>query len=273
MALARWIEGQERLGNMEAAAYGEEGLRRFGEINGSHKDIPLPSAQQLVEQESKAWGKEVSEPPVELFDVWRHLIEQKITNFEPHAVVQNGAVHWILIESTPKPNFNDGEQAYIDDPFMKILESLRADKKIAKCEFTVIGVDPKTNEAVQISAKVDSKSRFGLSATELYRSFLPKLAELHSLDKRKLRTPSLHEFTMIGGLFHPEWGETNTREWLNDKMSGGTMPHHVVGGNSELGGFNDASNEWDEFRSQGIGFRVVIDFSQPKPKEIPAKTA
>lgn len=221
------------------------------------QDIVLPEADQLVQAESRAWGEKVPPPPPELFDVLRRSIEAGITVFEPHAVVVRDDndkvkdIYWILIDSTPKPDFVDGRQLYLDDPFAGILETLRKSKKIDTYKYT----NQDQKEAI------NPASRFGISAVELYAHFFP---ELTKISDKKSRLPTLYEFVMVGALFYPEWERTSTREWLHEAIIRGWNTVHPVGGDSKLGGFNDVDEEWEYFRSREIGFRPVISFETPK---------
>lgn len=263
MALAHAIEVFGARGNMEAVSDLEKVLQKHGDVNGE-KEIDLASPEQLVQRESKAWGKDIFLPPQALFDVWKGLVRRGVTIFEPHAIVDGDQTYWILIEGTPRPNFNNGQQLYEKDPWAEVLKVLRPDKgkkKIPQYEITTKwGEGEHSSETVE-KVEIPQESRFGITRTELYGTVLPAIAVgFLNGSNVKPRTPTMNEYQMIGKLFHPEWAQVDTREFLHDHVNKGSMSHHLVSVDSSAGGFANVSIEWDEFRSEKIGFRVVIPF-------------
>lgn len=144
---------------------------------------------------------------------------------------------WVLVDKTPKPDYKDGKQMYENDPLKALLKQLRKDKKIQ----TIKGI-PDT-------------SRFGISHYELFQVILPEIAKVLEVDKNQVRLPKEIEFNVIGNLKHPEWGETNTWEWFEDKFGD---DHRLIGGDSDRGGLADVGHRWFGNRSDFVAFRPLV---------------
>lgn len=245
--------------------------------NGSVESIS--TLDQLVPQQKEAWkqflGREivVPQPPQELLDVWTHAIEQGITVFEAHFLpktelkqnskypgwlvkpkewfwqkIKEGKVakdaaklkgSWVLIDASPKPNYNDGQQLYENDPFAQTIVTLRG------------------KDAIQTPANTPSTSRFKISWDEIHGQVLPEIARLLEVEGKKVRLPKEIEFNIIGNIHHPEWGQTNTWEWFEDSFE---ADGRLCGGDSSHGGLADVGDDWSGDRSDGIGFRPLVVF-------------
>ena len=84
-------------------------------------------------------------------------------------------------------------------------------------------------------------------------------AEILGVDKERIRVPKEIEFNIVGNLHHPEWGETNTSEWLYDTFEGG---HRLLGGYSDGGGLADVDGCRPDDHLDDIGFRLLAEFPQ-----------
>ena len=151
---------------------------------------------------------------------------------------------WVLIDKTQKPGYKNGRQVYENDPFGDLLKQLRKDKKVQ----TVKGFS--------------DTSRFSISHDELTQVVLPEIAKLLGVESSAVRLPKAIEFNIIGNLKHPEWGDTNTWEWFNDKFGDG---RRLIGGRSVLGGLTDVYYDWSDRRRDRLGFRPLVVIPSKKP--------
>lgn len=170
---------------------------------------------------------------------WEHIRDGKLDSDAPEL---KGV--WVLIDLTRKPDCTeDGKQVYDNDPFGNILAQLRRDKKI---------------EVPSTYGHVPQNSRFAISWDELNQHVLPAIAETLGVKPEQVRLPRAIEFNVIGNLFHPEWGRTNTCEWFEDNFG---YQSRLNGGMSELGGLSDADYDWSVYRFDSTGFRPLVVFS------------
>lgn len=165
----------------------------------------------------------------------------KPPNISPDAVNLPGK--WVLVDNTQKPDYDQGNQMYPNDPFKPIIEQLAAENKIT----------PST-----------PGSRFNISFNERQEHFDPALTRVLDLEeavkKGKARVTVATEamFNALGNMFHPEWGQTSTYEWLEDKFGGGSR---LVGGLSGLGGLSFVNLKWAGPHDGHLGFRPLVVFS------------
>lgn len=149
----------------------------------------------------------------------------------------------IAIDSTQKPDYNNGRQLYQNDPFAPLLERLRKERKI-QVPRGLIHI-PKT-------------SRFGISPDELTEHALPAISEMLEVDSNQVRLPKEIEVNVIGNRSHPEWGQTNTMEWVQDKFEDG---RRLIGGGSGSGGLACVVCDWHVNRLDFFGFRPLVVLS------------
>lgn len=147
---------------------------------------------------------------------------------------------WVLIDKTARPDYKDGKQLHANDPLGTLLARLRKDKKIEKIK----GI-PET-------------SRFGISHDELTQVVLPEIAKLLGIEASAVRLPREIEFNVIGNFKYPEWGRTNTWEWLIDKFEDG---HRLVGGCSGGGGLARVLCVLSDGHDGEIAFRPLVAIS------------
>ncbi|HEU0050806.1 MAG TPA: hypothetical protein VFQ60_01990 [Patescibacteria group bacterium] len=149
---------------------------------------------------------------------------------------------WILIDTRKKPNFDKGKQMYENDPLGPALEELR--KKNVIEDFKIKG------------------SRFNLSSNELENpkvlEAFAKVLNFHSIPGLEVSIPRTIEFNILGNIFYPEWGKTDTQEWFGDYGKGS---NRLFGGDSNDGGLSCVDDGVCRGRSDGVGFRVIGRFS------------
>lgn len=284
MALARWELEQRQRGNTAGAEMARVLREQYGDV--SLKDEkgeeaePSQEDEELAAQRREVWQtlrKQEVELPQEVKIVLERAKEKGIGNlkayFLPELVfeentdypgwdvkpehwyweqIRNGNVDsdvpelkgmWVLVDTTQKPNYKDGKQVYSNDQFGNILAQLRKDKKIT------VPSDYK---------HVPQNSRFAVSWDELKGHVLPAIAETLGVKTNQVRLPKEIEFNVVGNLFHPEWGQTSTWEWFEDRFGGGDR---LYGGGCGFGGLVNVSCSWSDGRNAGIGFRPLIVFS------------
>jgi hypothetical protein len=151
----------------------------------------------------------------------------------------------VIIESAQKPSYRDGRQMYYEgnDPLGPMLMRLRQEGKIAVPSW---------------ARSIPSDSRFGVSPREIDTYVIPAFAELIGVDPSQVSLPREIEFNYAGNLRHPEWGETNTWEWLADHFADASR---LVGGNSGDGGLANVDYGDADDRGGGAGFRLQVGFS------------
>jgi len=220
--------------------------------------------KKLVESEKKAlaefFGKpiKVPKPPAELFKMQEHMRSLGLYGFEAHYIpdevfakdapypgwkvrpndwfwkqIKDGKVsdealktggHWVLIDTTPKPNYQNGAQVYEDDPFKDILPN---------------------------------GSRFNLSWDQLHNDILPKIVKKLGVPQSQLRLPKAIEFNVLGNMHHKKWGETSTYEWFEDGFGADSR---LIGGRSDVGGLAVVLHYSSASPNVYVGFRPLIVF-------------
>ncbi len=108
---------------------------------------------------------------------------------------------WVLIDGREKPLYvKDGydlKHEYKDDPLEMAIAKWR-------------GVDPKRRPI---------GSRFMLTWKELHSAELKDaLAKVLGVHPDQFRLPRAIEWNFLGNAYHPEWGDTDTSEWLEDTL-------------------------------------------------------
>ncbi len=152
---------------------------------------------------------------------------------------------WVLIDKSPKPNYDRGLQLYPNDPYASILAELRKTGKIA--------IPDRVKH-------VPETSRFGVSLDEIEGEVVPQVAQgILGIVSSRVRVPKEIEFNFIGNLHHPEWGRTNTSEWMHDGFGG---VGRLFGGDSDYGGLVYVDDYWPDDHRDRIGFRLLAEFPQ-----------
>lgn len=274
--LEKWIAAQRLKNNAAGVEMGSALLNLYG-------DEPLPSVPPDASHPAKAESQPVLLSldklvvATEVPEIARTWEKKGITNFDfyrflahefnrdgdyPGWNVKPKAWFWenvaegsissdatkldemlIAIDNTPKPTYNRGRQLYQNDPFGDLLRQLRKEGKI---------------QVPRDLRHIPETSRFGISPDELTEHVLPAIAQMLEVDSSQVRDPKEIEFSVIGNRCHPEWGNTNTSEWMQDKFEDGSR---LVGGDSDDGGLAYVNCHWSDGRYDGIGFRPLVVLS------------
>lgn len=148
---------------------------------------------------------------------------------------------WVLVDTSLKPNYANGEQMYADDPFSIAIKKLR--------------------QAGAIADYAKKDSRFNISADELAKSELKiALAKVLAVDPAQLGYLRAIEFNVLGNAFYPEWGETDTWEWFEDQGVKNLGGGRLNGGYSDNGGLSRVSCAESAPRDDSLGFRPLVRF-------------
>ena len=157
---------------------------------------------------------------------------------------------WILVDRRDKPARFYPWLAK-DDIFvflMKIfgINFYKASKKFDKQQY-------KEDFLLNILRNNGFSSRYSISWREIEEIIKPEVAKFLSINKEKIRLPAFIEWNFLGNVFYPQWGQTATWEWFNDRFKTGECLTGGCQGLSVLG--------WDppDFWSTILGFRFVIE--------------
>lgn len=264
MAIEAWALNQRQAENDPAADLADVLREHYG-------DIPLTSVDTALEQ------LVVPTPPQELIDTVTRAKELGVTVFDAVFLtakelsqdtefagwnvkpgdwywnqIKRGTIAkdaarlpgaWVLVDRTPKPNYDGGKQLYEDDPFGPLLKGLREEGRIQV---------PSGYE------HVPATSRFAISADELEQAVFPEIAKFLGVEGiAEVRKPKGIEFNVLGNLRYPQLGETDTWEWFDDKFGG---DRRLVGGDSDVGGLASVDRFWSGYHYDFVGFRPLIVF-------------
>lgn len=156
---------------------------------------------------------------------------------------------WILVDTRPKPNYDNGTQMYEHDPLAPALAELNRKGIITQMSY---------NGGTALSRE----SRFGLSPNELAKPEVRQaFADVLHLDPSQLSLQSALIFNILGNRDYPEWGETDTSEWFGDTYGVGVGSRRLFGGSSGVGGLSVVNSCDLGLRSVSIGFRLLGRFS------------
>ena len=146
---------------------------------------------------------------------------------------------WILIDTRPKPQYNNGDQMYENDILGPVLEKLRKENHIENFKH--------------------EDSRFNISNDELQKPEVKAaIAEVLKVRADQLSLPLTALWNYLGNAFYPEWGDTNTWEWFEDEYKGG---YRLYGGLSNHDGLSYVGCDSSGDRDASIGFRPLVVFS------------
>jgi hypothetical protein len=113
--------------------------------------------------------------------------------------------------------------------------------------------------AIDYNPSLGIGSRFYTSWTEWMDILRPEVARILGVRLSQVRLPRVVEFNYFGNLLHPEWGSTDTWEWLQEACNGGK--YRMRAGHSFAGGL--AVIYWRTPTGHGTdrAFRPVVDFT------------
>lgn len=148
---------------------------------------------------------------------------------------------WMIVDETPKPEYDNGTQMYKNDPFAAILEKLREEGQITQLEHIPKG------------------SRFGISHNELHLVSM-EIDKLLGYPKDIwIRSLFAMEFNILHNIHDPNFGKDSaTAEWLIDPWKENTgKAARLCGGAIDITYFPHNDDDQDMDR---LGFRPVIVF-------------
>lgn len=156
---------------------------------------------------------------------------------------------WVLMDMRRKPTYANGGQMYeSDDAIGKALAELRA------------GPSPSIERYESVP---DPASRFGIRGTDFDKPEVRlRLAEALGLDSNEFDLAYGIENSVLMHMYRPDWGNTDSYEWLKDKSTDGRL--RLYGGGSDDGGLSDVGWGGADSRSVNFGFRPLGRFSQKK---------
>ncbi|MDO8516426.1 MAG: hypothetical protein Q7S28_04190 [bacterium] len=198
----------------------------------------LPAEELTEERNLPGWTKKLgarysSSPDIgiEFFD------EVKRGVLPPDTLKLPGA--WALVDGREKPQYVDGKQVYEKDFLAPILKDLRAQRLIA--DHTV------------------KESRFNIAWSELnQKEVRDAFARVLGVPGSSVRLPRAIEWNYLGNAFHPEWGATDTWEWLEDVYQQGGR--RLGGGGFGYGGLSSIFCGDPDLPHARLGFRLIVVF-------------
>ncbi|TAK95098.1 hypothetical protein EPO05_05110 [Patescibacteria group bacterium] len=190
----------------------------------------LPAEEMKSEKDFPGWNKKPSP--------WFYEKIRAKSIAEDSAMLRGG---WILIDGRPKPEYQSGDQAYVDDSLAETLTKLRKSGNLL---------------GYKIAA-----SRFDISWDELRDGEVKAaFAELLHTVPEDIQLPRAIEWNFIGNVHHPEWGDTNSWEWFQDEFIAGGGG--LYGGRLGNGGLSNVGVYASFVRDSGIGFRLLVRFAK-----------
>ena len=224
------------------------------------RDIEVPVCP-LSEKDLKKWLNLGFEPhflpkmqfsPERNFPGWHErpqaIFYEKIQQGKISKTAINLCGRWILIDNRPKPRkkvpwitcsniISRGAEIFSFKPQNYF-------KRWAKQQY-------KDDFLLPVLERYGWKSRYACSIEDIER-IKPEIAQNFGLKKEQIRLPYFVEYNFLSNLFYPEWRETDTWEWLEDKF--GQDCHLCSGANScSIIGWDPVS-----FWSTILGFRLVV---------------
>ncbi|HEU0050428.1 MAG TPA: hypothetical protein VFQ60_00025 [Patescibacteria group bacterium] len=205
------------------------------------KRDPKGKILEVIPIDFPGWKKKPGRPytpnclyGMEFFD------EVEVGNLDPSVLDLPGS--WILIDAHDKPNYDQGDQMYENDPLAPVLEKFR--KEGVLTDFRIKG------------------SRFCLSPQELENprvlEVFVKTLNLDMVSGFAIGIPRMIEFNILGNIYYPQWGKGTTSEWFSDKDRDGFR--RLRGGGSDFGGLSLVVWSDQNVLSVSYGFRLIVRF-------------
>ena len=178
---------------------------------------------------------------------WRQKLPPTYYDFIRQRLLPQDAIYlpgeWAVIDATPKPDRHpDKPDLYKDDFMDGLLKRLRSEKLINR--YSVL-----------------PGSRFNIEARHVETYVLPALTQELDISQAAVVLPTAAQFNFIVNAYHPEWGKTNTDEWLRDSAGDG---NRLVGGRVRADGYFNIEARKNDFRFSEVGFRPMIVFKNEK---------
>lgn len=182
----------------------------------------FPAEDMTKDRKLKAWKKRP--------DGWFY---DQIKNGEIPASASQLPEGWFVIDGRQKPAYTDGTQMYDKDVLAPVLTDLKR-KGIIKRE-----------------------TRFSLHPEDFEKpGVVAALAKALDIAQAEFSLPETIVWNIIANIHHPEWGTTNTYEWLREKAGSG---RRLISGSSSYGGASSVG--WGGEPRAGVGFRPLGRFS------------
>ncbi|MEI8360918.1 MAG: hypothetical protein WCG01_02225 [bacterium] len=161
---------------------------------------------------------------------------------------------WILVDTCPKPEISEPVTEYNNDSLAPVIVKLKA--------MGLLEAEPKVKASKQQASdkkmQISQSSRYGQTPIELESKIGVKqaFADLLNVEWTQVGLPRLPEYYFLGNIHHPEWSKTSTMEWLNNDFA--SLGSTICSGSSTKNGFSGIGHFNSEYRSQNIGFRLVV---------------
>jgi hypothetical protein len=146
---------------------------------------------------------------------------------------------WVLIDERDKPE-DRSDNVYAHDFLEGFLRSLRETHIIETTRNLALG------------------TRLYTSWTEWNEFVRPEVARQLEVRLEQVRLPRVIEFNYFGNAIKPQWGETDTWEWLQDACGGGR--YRMRGGHRFAGGLAVVYFRTPTGHGTDRGFRPLVDF-------------
>ncbi len=125
---------------------------------------------------------------------------------------------WFVVDARQKPAYDAGKQMYANDPLVPTLTT-----------------------------------RFSIKPNDLDDpKLIRKIAAAIDVEPDQFSLPTYMQWNILANIHHPEWGTTNTGEWVKEKLKSG---HRLISGHSALGGASYVL--WHGVADVHVGFRPL----------------
>lgn len=219
-------------------------LRKASQIGWIHATPHyLPPISLNIDSKIPNWTQRPGQGSPEGVGFWEDI---KNGRLDPSAQTIGGG--WMIVDETPKPEYNEGRQMYENDPFAPLLTQLREEQHI-----TVTGA----------TEHIPNGSRYGISYEELVGRVYLEIGNMMGVDSVGLDTwvRSLFaiEFNILNSIHNPHFGKNSTTaEWLIDTWQEDSgEPSRLCAGALDITYFPHQ----DQYgRTDILGFRPIIEF-------------
>ena len=215
-------------------------------------DVP-PLPQEITKEKQEFWEKNQFalhySPGIEIKETDDFPGQKKKLDSDVYKWIKEGKISpgtsklpkgWILIDTRPKPPYDNGNQMYENDILAPVLTKLR-------------------DEGHTQDWDGHESSRFKISNDELRKSEVKTaIAKALKVKDSQISLPQTALYNYLGNAFYPEWGETNSWEWFEEEFKGG---RRLYGGYSVRGGLSLVDRYSSGDGGGRLGFRPLVSFS------------